>query len=324
MSRQIKYRIDGEQVVGPYSATQPGVVHGLTNDETSQVEIQIVDDGIESNWSNPVSVKPYFEPPEPPALWHGWWDHRVNKSSRLPSDLVPYTNIGKSMERNISSIVDDGVAVIAQLGKVKETTQAQRKSRLAGLESGYFPSGAYVPIIHFVDEPINHENIDPRDLEDLADYGRSIYGNKYKYAYTINSGELYYPTDRPDSDYPQNFDYVFHQTYPYRNEGGSSFLRSIGNTKSELFASLDLRLQTLRQKIPESKFFIVGQGFYGGKYNEPAADAPLWFMEWCLENTDYVHGLLWWKYFDSKSWTAVENMPAYLEKIKQAHAMIPS
>src|SRR5690625_2010483 len=302
----------------------------LSANTTYSYTVRAFNDGGYSNFSSALiatTLEEETSPPddnwEEPVFYHGWWDHRIDKNKSLPSNLVPYVNVGKSMERNITSIANHGVSVIAQLGKVKGSTQQERISRLSNLESGHLAQhDAHIPIIHFVDEPLAG-GVEADDLDALVAHARNIYGDKYKYAYTINSGELYYPQERAVSDYAQDFDYVFHQTYPYRNQGGSRYLRSIGPTRGELRDSLDLRLQTLKQKIPKSKYFIVAQAFFGGKYDPPPTDAPLWFMEWCLENTEDIHGLLLWKYFDSKSWTAAENMPDYLENIKLAHSMIP-
>jgi len=268
--------------------------------------------------------EPEPEEPEPPVkrrvIHHGFWDHYINDSRTLPDSLLPYVNIGKSMSRTVNRITRKGLPAIMHLGNLSNETDSQRKSRIRSFPQ-YIPSGADVEIIHFIDEPMG--TFSGPELDELVDYAREIHGDKYKYAYTINSAELYYPGLRVHDTYAQRFDYVFHQAYPYRKEGGDSYLRNIGDSREELFASLDLRLKTLKEKIPNSKFWMIGQGFHGQKWRLPPVKSPIWYMEWCMAND--VEGLLWWKYFTTRgSWDALDKMPEHLESIKQAHQMMNS
>jgi len=263
------------------------------------------------------------EPTEPVkrrVIYHGFWDHYINDSRTLPDDLLPYVNIGKSMSRTVNRITRKGLPAIMHLGNLSNETDSQRKSRIRSFPQ-YIPSGADVEIIHFIDEPMG--TFSGPELDELVDYAREVHGDKYKYAYTINSAELYYPGLRVHDTYAQRFDYVFHQAYPYRKEGGDSYLRNIGDTRDELFASLDLRLKTLKEKIPNSKFWMIGQGFHGQKWRLPPVKSPIWYMEWCMAND--VEGLLWWKYFTTRgSWDALDKMPEHLESLKKAHEMMNS
>jgi len=261
------------------------------------------------------------EEPEPVkrrVIHHGFWDHYINDSRTLPDSLLPYVNIGKSMSRTVNRITKKGLPAIMHLGNLSNETDSQRKSRIRSFPQ-YIPSGGDVEIIHFIDEPMG--TFSGPELDELVDYAREVHGDKYKYAYTINSAELYYPGLRVHDTYAQRFDYVFHQAYPYRKEGGDSYLRNIGDTRAELFASLDLRLKTLKEKIPNSKFWMIGQGFHGQKWRVPPVKSPIWYMEWCMAND--VEGLLWWKYFTTRgSWDALDKMPEHLESVKKAHEMM--
>src|SRR5690625_1445924 len=263
------------------------------------------------------------EEPEPVkrrVIHHGFWDHYINDSRTLPDSLLPYVNIGKSMSRTVNRITKKGLPAIMHLGNLSNETDSQRKSRIRSFPQ-YIPSGADVEIIHLIDEPMG--TFSGPELDELVDYARSIHGDQYTYAYTINSAELYYPGLRVHDTYAQRFDYVFHQAYPYRKEGGDSYLRNIGDTREELFASLDLRLKTLKEKIPNSKFWMIGQGFHGQKWRLPPVDSPKWYMEWCMAND--VEGLLWWKYFTTRgSWDSLDKMPEHLESLKKAHQMMNS
>lgn len=266
--------------------------------------------------------QPEPEEPEEPVkrrvIYHGFWDHYINDSRTLPDSLLPYVNIGKSMSRTVNRITRNGLPAIMHLGNLSRENDEDRKKRIRSFPQ-YIPSGAEVEIIHFIDEPLG--TFSGPELDELVDYAREIHGDKYKYAYTINSAELYYPGLRVHDTYAQRFDYVFHQAYPYRKEGGSSYLRNIGDTKAELFASLDLRLKTLKEKIPNSKFWMIGQGFHGQKWRVPPVKSPIWYMEWCMAND--VEGLLWWKYFTTRgSWDALDKMPEHLESLKKAHEMM--
>src|SRR5690625_974525 len=278
--------------------------------------------------------EPEPEEPEPPVqrrvIHHGFWDHYINDSRTLPDSLLPYVNIGKSMSRTVNRITKKGLPAIMHLGNLASESQDERKKRVRSIPQ-YIPNNATVDIIHFVDEPLS-KGIPGPVLDELVDYAREIHGDKYKYAYTINGGELYYPNNRTVNTYAQRFDYVFHQSYPYRHYGGESYLRNIGNTKAELFASLDLRLKTLKEKIPNSKFWFVPQGFYSvnkkkedRKYKEPPVESPIWYTEWAMANEE-VQGLIWWKYFTTrdKVWWAMDRMPEHMESFKKAYEMMNS
>src|SRR5690625_377189 len=224
------------------------------------------------------------------------------------------------MSRTVNRITQKGLPAIMHLGNLSNETDSQRKSRIRSFPQ-YIPSGGDVEIIHFIDEPMG--TFSGPELDKLVDYAREINGDKYKYAYTINSAELYYPSLRVHDTYEQRFDYVFHQEYPYRKEDEDSYLRNIGDTRAELFASLDLRLKTLKEKIPNSKFCMIGQGFHVQKRRGPPVKSPIWYIEWWMAND--VEGVLWWQYITTRgSWSALDKMPEHLESLKQAHQMMNS
>ena len=271
--------------------------------------------------------------PEPPVQRRvipiGFWDHYINDSRTLPNSLLPYVNIGKSMSRTVNPITKAGLPAIMHLGNLSSETQDERKKRVRSIPQ--YVQNRDVDIIHFIDEPLS-KGIPGPVLDELVDYAREVHGDKFKYAYTINGGELYYPNNRTVNTYAQRFDYVFHQSYPYRHYGGESYLRRIGDTKAELFASLDLRLKTLKEKIPNSKFWFVPQGFYSvnakkedRKYKIPPVDSPIWYTEWAMANEE-VQGLIWWKYFTTrdKVWHAMDRMPEHMESFKKAYEMMNS
>jgi len=58
MARIIQYRVDGGSAQGSISPADPITISGLTNDSAQGIEIRVVDDGVESGWSNLKSVTP--------------------------------------------------------------------------------------------------------------------------------------------------------------------------------------------------------------------------------------------------------------------------
>ena len=220
---------------------------------------------------------------KPFGFWDAW------NGRELAS--YPSATIGKSMDRNVKPITDSGIPAIMHLGNLEHETNQQQRARIDSIAS--FDTGN-VPIIHFIDEYPKY-GITSERMDDLADYARSKYGNKYKLAYTINLYQLLNV-----NEFAQKFDYVFFQAYPYRDPAdteNASF--NIADTKQALFNELDLRLYQLKWKI-NADFWIVAQTFSGTKFRRPPSDSLKWYREWAAQND--VGGVIGWKYFSDRNW----------------------
>ena len=251
------------------------------NSDVTEVRLRAVKDG---------EVIETFSTQKKDILW-GFWD------AWSGSKLIEQGTIGKSMERTVQPITDTGIPAIMHLGNLNRETHQQQRARIDSIAS--FDTGN-VPIVHFIDEPFAYGMTSER-LDQLVDYARSKYGNKYKYAYTINLWQLL-----NINEFPEKFDYVFFQAYPYRDPAdteNNSF--NIEDTKQALFNELDLRLSQLKSKI-KADFWIVAQAFEGTKFRKPPKESFQWYQEWASQND--VSGVLYWKYFSDRVWKGYEDL----------------
>ncbi len=237
-------------------------------------------------------------------IWFGIWDYYRDS---IAEDFTDYSNIGKSMSRSVSNI---DMPAIMHIGGLDGENAKSRIRSISDFDTGN------TKIVHFMDEP--YKTMTAEELDDLVEYARSLYGNKYKYAYTINLYQLLNV-----HKFAEDFEYVFFQAYPYRCYSDTqNQAHNIGDSKQELFDELDLQLSRLKNAVPESDYFFVCQAFTGGKWRTPPVNAPLWYTEWAMQQSE-VKGLLWWQYINMAPWKGLKDMPEYSQKIKEAFSLIP-
>ena len=266
------------------------------NSDVADVRLRAVKDGevIEE-----FSAKKHEKKPEiKPIKYYGLWDFYAGTSNQRPSDdwkvdgEWPF-NAGKSMDKTISHIVDAGLSAIPH-GDVFLNNGANIESRVRDVISWADRHSNSVDIIHFMDEPFA-KNVNPDQMLHALSYARSR-SNKYDYAYTLNVAELTSLTGSGKVRGYGDFDYLWLQVYPYRIDVGN-----IADTRQALHNELDMRLEQMREIAPDSKYFIVGQGFYSlpgagsnHKWRMPPDEAPLWYAEWVSNQPD-VEGLFYWR-----------------------------
>jgi len=211
MAREIKYRINGDQVVGPYTVSQPGVVQGLTNDVATKIELQIIDDGVESHWSNPVTVTPHatlevdpFAVPGPtilshsqsgsnvtltyhaedlsdkvdlPGVSHGIWDHDYGWFEG--DEMLGSSDHGKCdySASRLNRVIGQGLPVSVRLSVGTSGWQNYFQSRASAILAN---AGAIRNII-LMDEPGGWTN---QQMHDMIEVAKGVLGEDHIYTIT--------------------------------------------------------------------------------------------------------------------------------------------
>lgn len=229
-------------------------------------------------------------------LYYGFWDHKSG---------FDFVTVGKSKSKSISHIVEEGIPGIAIIEGFSED-RGQIRERLkdtAPFIQKYAPGSENLFTI-LTDEPFS-EKKNADIMETMVSDAKQILGETYEFAFTFK--ELAF---RDDRKLPQNADWIGINFYPFRHEGG---VRS----KQDFMKRFETVYQRAREKAPHAKIFIVGQAFYGGKWSQPPAEAPFWYVEFA-ESHPAIEALLWWKWRSSTDWKGVEDMPEYFESIREA------
>lgn len=234
-------------------------------------------------------------------LYYGFWDHQED---------LEFVNVGKSKSKSIGFIVDQGIPGIAIIEGFSED-RGEIRNRLKDNRSFItkYKSGTENLFTILTDEPFS-EGKDAQIMERMIADAKEIIGEPYEFAFTFK--ELAF---RDNRQLPQNADWIGINFYPFRHKGG---VRS----KEEFMNRFEYVYQRAKEKAPNSKIFIVGQAFHGGKWSQPPAEAPFWYLEF-VQSHD-IDALLWWKWKSSSTWDGAEDMPEFLENARKVYQLIPA
>lgn len=340
MARQLKYRIDGgtETTV---SVDQPLTITGLTNDQQVSIDIKVVDDGVDSEWSNVVPVTPtapdIVELPPPPARdkkFLTFWDGQNNdfgnvvQSQSLTDTLNRVESTGKDaiiaglVFRSLAYLQrTDGSAVqqdaidgwVEILERIKPTVHAIGKDKTI--------------FILLQDEPYGstHE-FTKWETEELIRQAKDILhtdGQAFYYGYTVPFGNwLGWGGGVDPAD---NADYFSITFYPF----DVSLQSSNWNTESGIRARLRECIAGYRQRTnnPDARVWIVGQGFWakesGAEWYEPDPDFPTWLYNGILQEEldSIVDGITIYEWQDRNKTLpffsyGTNNMPDYYSNLQ--------
>jgi hypothetical protein len=309
MAREIKIEVDGTERAGTVSPNNPITVGSLTNGNSHDIRIKVIDEGVGSDWSNTMSVTPEqsLEPPVITENFYGFWDwDNVDSAGRDEWD--GFSNLHKLKSVGSSSVIADlqsrNLKAMSYIGSMHGgMTDAQLRGLIddaSGVLSNN--SATFMPYVMLRDEPTS-KNMTRAQMEMVVDYAKQLYPT-YRFGYTENE---YAVRDRADT-FPRNADFMGYQTYPYRNPD-VSYQNSFSRTESALHGYLDHWLGRIRTEVPNvPEYFIIAQGFAGSdKYTESDGaknpkwinipdNSPTWYVNYINTVSD-VRGVLWWKYY---------------------------
>lgn len=311
MSRQIKYRINGDFETNPVPASNPGVVQGLTNNEAAEIEIQIIDDGIASNWSEPVTVTSHstlevvpFAVPGPtilshsksgsdvtidyhaedlsdkvdlPGVSHGIWDHDYGWYEG--DEMLGSSDHGKCdySAARLNRVIGQGLPVSVRLSVSSSGWQSYFENRAAAIVAN---AGAIRNII-LLDEPSNWTS---QQMNDMIEVAKSVLGPDHIYTITCMQGNANgWGTPIPVS---QNLRMVQLNYYPIRDDSVHTEARikatSTGWGLPACLIGIANQLDAANVDPEVCSIGVTGQAFAGvnePKFVAPPLNFPFWIAD---------------------------------------------